>query len=124
MENLPKILNNIYKKEELVMRNTFLKFVTLLAFGFSTLISGNAIAHITNNTQSDLRQQIYRQTSLTLLKSLLRQKPADLVIKVLSLTVVDDAKQVSQIEDLLVKQIDALVLIISVIQMVMHNKKS
>ncbi len=27
------------------MRNTFLKFVTLVAFGFSTLLSGNVFAH-------------------------------------------------------------------------------
>ena len=43
--NLKKIINNVIKKEETVMRNTFLKFVTLLAFGLSTLMSGNALAH-------------------------------------------------------------------------------
>ena len=96
------------------MRNTFLKFVTLLAFGFSTLISGNAIAHDNKqytigfaaaNLQADffnfIKESVEAETSRLGHKSIVVDSGGD------------DAKQVSQIEDLLVKQIDALVLIIS-----------
>ena len=96
------------------MRKTFLKIFTLFAFGLSTLISGNAIAHDSKgytigfaaaNLQADffnfIKESVEAETSRLGHKAIVVDSGGD------------DAKQVSQIEDLLVKQIDALILIIS-----------
>ena len=93
------------------MRKTFLKIFTLFAFGLSTLISGNAIAHDSTigfaaaNLQADffnfIKESVEAETSRLGHKAIVVDSGGD------------DAKQVSQIEDLLVKQIDALILIIS-----------
>ena len=94
------------------MKN-LLKFFTVLAFVFSTFV-GSAYAHSNKvytigfaaaNLQADffnfIKESVEAETARLGHKSIVVDSGGD------------DAKQVSQIEDLITKQIDALVLIIS-----------